>query len=71
MHGIGRNGSLSIAHWRVLFLGAGAITTFAGVIFYIAMPAGPHNAWFLTAEEKILAEKRLASQHDGGDTTSF
>lgn len=35
------------------------------------MPAGPHNAWFSTAEEKILAQKRLASQHDGGDKTSF
>ena len=71
MYGIGENSSLSIAPWRVLFLVAGAITVFAGVLFYIAMPDGPHNAWFLTAEEKVLADKRLASQHDGGDKTSF
>lgn len=71
MYGIGQNTSLGIASWRVLFLVAGGITVFAGVLFYVAMPAGPQNAWFLTAEEKVLAEKRLASEHDGGDKTSF
>lgn len=54
-----------------MFLVAGSITVFAGVLFYVAMPAGPGNAWFLTAEEKLIAEKRLASQHDGGDKTTF
>ena len=71
MYGIGENSHLAIAPWRVMFLVAGSITVFAGMTFYIAMPAGPANAWFLNAEEKILAAKRLASQHDGGDKTSF
>ena len=71
MYGIGENSTLSLAPWRVMFLVAGGITIFAGILFYIAMPAGPANAWFLNAEEKILAARRLASQHDGGDKTNF
>ena len=71
MYGIGQNSSLAIAPWRVMFLIAGGITIFAGTLFYIAMPAGPADAWFLNAEEKVLAAKRLASQHDCGDKTSF
>jgi hypothetical protein len=71
MYGIGKKASLAIAPWRVMFLVAGGITIFAGILFYVAMPAGPANAWFLSTEEKVLAEKRLASQHDGGDKTNF
>lgn len=71
MYGIGEHSNLAIAAWRVMFLIAGGITVFAGILFYVAMPAGPENAWFLTAEERIIAAKRLASQHDGGDKTSF
>lgn len=71
MYGIGENSTLSIAPWRVMFLVAGGITIFAGILFYVAMPAGPGNAWFLNAEERVLAAKRLASQHDGGDKTNF
>ena len=71
MYGIGENSHLTIAPWRVMFLVAGGITIFAGIAFFFAMPAGPAKAWFLNAEEKLIAEKRLASQHDGGDKTSF
>jgi MFS family permease len=71
MYGIGERKDLAIAAWRVMFLVAGGITVFAGILFFFAMPAGPETAWFLTAEDKVIAAKRLASQHDGGDKTSF
>ncbi|PIA99000.1 putative transporter [Cercospora beticola] len=72
MYGIGENLShLSIAPWRLMFLLCGAVTIFAGIIFFLLMPAGPGTAWFLTPDERIVAAKRLASQHDGGDKTSF
>ncbi|KAF7194098.1 putative transporter [Pseudocercospora fuligena] len=72
MYGIGENLShLSIQPWRLMFLLCGAVTVFAGILFFVAMPAGPETAWFLTADEKVVAAKRLASQHDGGDKTSF
>lgn len=71
MYGIGENSTLSIQPWRVMFLAAGSITVCAGILFYLAMPAGPATAWFLSPEERIIASKRLASQHDGGDKLSF
>ncbi|KAK4505389.1 hypothetical protein PRZ48_003352 [Zasmidium cellare] len=72
MYGIGENLShLSLQPWRIMFLVAGGITIFAGIIFFLLMPAGPDTAWFLTPEERIIAARRLASQHDGGDKTSF
>lgn len=71
MYGIGERGDLAIAPWRVMFLVAGGITVAAGIIFFCAMPAGPATAWFFTAEEKVIAARRMASQHDGGDKTTF
>lgn len=71
MYGIGEHSHLALAAWRVMFLIAGGITVFAGILFFFAMPSGPDKAWFLTAEERMIAAKRLASQHDGGDKTSF
>lgn len=71
MYGIGENSTLSIQPWRLMFLVAGAITILAGILFYVAMPAGPATAWFLTPEDRIIGAKRLASQHDGGDKTTF
>lgn len=71
MYGIGENSTLSIQPWRVMFIVAGSITVFAGILFYFLMPAGPATAWFLTADEKMIAARRLASQHDGGDKTNF
>lgn len=71
MYGIGQYTRLAVAAWRVMFLICGGITVFAGILFYVGMPARPENAWFLTAEERVVAAKRLASEHDGGDKTSF
>lgn len=71
MYGIGENLShLSVQPWRLMFLSCGAVTVFAGILFFFAMPAGPETAWFLTADERAVAAKRLASQHDGGDKVS-
>lgn len=71
MYGIGKNTSLSIAPWRVLFLICGALTILAGIGFFILMPSGPKDAWFLTAREKEVLSWRLAKDADGGDKTSF
>lgn len=70
MYGIGQ-GNTSLAPWRVMFIVCGAMTSFFGVLFYFFMPAGPETAWFLNAEERIAAAKRLASEHDGGDKQNF
>lgn len=72
MYGIGEHlNHLSLAPWRIMFLLCGAITIFAGILFFCAMPSGPDTAWFLTPSERRIASQRLFSQHDGGDKTSF
>ncbi|KAH7035851.1 major facilitator superfamily transporter [Microdochium trichocladiopsis] len=71
MYGIGHNSSLALQPWRTMFLVCGAMTTFAGLLFYFLMPNGPKDAWFLTAREKEVLSLRMAKDRDGGDKTSF
>lgn len=71
MYGIGISSHISVDPWRAMFIIAGAVTVFAGLLFFFGMPANVDKAWFLTPEERIVAAKRLAGQHDGGDKTSF
>ncbi|KAF4122828.1 Major Facilitator Superfamily [Geosmithia morbida] len=71
MYGIGRNSSLSIAPWRVMFLVCGALTTVSGVAFFILMPHGPKDAWFLNERQKQVLAARMAQDREGGDKTSF
>ncbi|KAF7556800.1 hypothetical protein G7Z17_g1125 [Cylindrodendrum hubeiense] len=71
MYGIGKNTSLSLAPWRTLFLVCGALTTAAGVAFFVLMPTGPKDAWFLTPREKEVLSLRMAKDREGGDKTSF
>ncbi|KAJ5123146.1 hypothetical protein N7448_009243 [Penicillium atrosanguineum] len=71
MYGIGKNGSLSIAPWRILFIVCGALTVVAGIGFFMLMPNGPKDAWFLNAREKEVLSLRLAQDREGGDKTSF
>lgn len=71
MYGIGKNSSLPIAPWRVLFIICGVITSAAGVLFFFLMPNGPKDAWFLNAREREVLSLRMAQDRDGGDKSSF
>ena len=71
MYGIGKNSSLPIAPWRVLFIICGAITSAAGVAFFFLMPNGLKDAWFLSAREREVLSLRMAQDRDGGDKSSF
>lgn len=71
MYGIGKNKSLTIAPWRVLFIICGALTVAAGIGFFLLMPSGPKNAWFLNEREKKVLTLRLAAEREGGDKTTF
>ncbi|KAJ6442772.1 threonine ammonia-lyase precursor [Purpureocillium lavendulum] len=71
MYGIGKNDKLALAPWRTLFLVCGAITTFAGILFYFYMPSGSNDAWFLTERQKQILSMRMAKDREGGDKTSF
>ncbi|KAJ3954395.1 hypothetical protein N0V92_009115 [Colletotrichum tropicale] len=71
MYGIAKNTALSLAPWRTLFLVCGAITSASGVVFYLFMPNGPKDAWFLTPRQKQVLSMRMAKDREGGDKTSF
>lgn len=71
MYGIGKNNSLALAHWRVMFIVCGAMTVASGIAFYFLMPNGPNDAWFLNAREKEVLSLRMARDREGGDKTSF
>lgn len=71
MYGIGKNSSLTLAPWRVLFLICGALTSAAGVFFFILMPNGPKDAWFLDARQKEVLSLRMVQDREGGDKTNF
>ncbi|OHF04260.1 major facilitator superfamily transporter [Colletotrichum orchidophilum] len=70
MYGIAKN-THALAPWRVLFLICGAITSAAGIFFYLFMPNGPKDAWFLNERQKQVLSMRMAKDREGGDKTSF
>lgn len=49
----------------------GALTAVAGVVFYLLMPGGPKDCWFLTLREKEVLSLRMARDREGGYKTSF
>ncbi|GKU09060.1 unnamed protein product [Fusarium langsethiae] len=71
MYGIGKNESLAIAPWRVLFIVCGALTVAAGIPFYLYMPNGPRDAWFLNDRQKHILSLRMVQDREGGDKTHF
>ena len=71
MYGLGKRPHMAIAPWRVLFLVFGGLTVVAGIEFFLFMPVGPNDAWFLTPREKEVLSARMAQDRDGGDKTSF
>lgn len=71
MYGVGKLQNPTIAPWRILFLICGALTTASGVLFYLAMPATPHQAWFLTSREKKIVLTRMEQDREGGDKTKL
>lgn len=71
MYGIGKNGSISLASWRVLFLICGALTAASGVLFMLWMPINPDSAWFFNDKEKLIVAERMANDRESGDQTNF
>ncbi|KAG6008079.1 hypothetical protein E4U54_008742, partial [Claviceps lovelessii] len=56
------SGHSSLASWRLLFLVEGLPVLVMAVVAYFAMPNSPHDAWFLTEDEKRVALAREVRQ---------
>ncbi|KAG5982571.1 hypothetical protein E4U55_001718 [Claviceps digitariae] len=56
------SGHTDLAGWRLLFLVEGLPVLVMAVVAYFAMPNSPHDAWFLTEDEKRVALTRQVKQ---------
>ncbi|XWX00450.1 hypothetical protein V2A60_008470 [Cordyceps javanica] len=60
------SGHSHLANWRLLFLVEGIPVLIMSVVTYFAMPNSPHDAWFLTEDEKRVALARGVRQAGKG-----
>lgn len=71
-YGIGTIDTTVIAHWKLLFLILGAITSFYGIVLFALLPDSPAKAIFLTHNERAIAVQRTLKNKTGVmDTGTF
>lgn len=63
-YGIGHI-SASVAHWQLIFLILGAVTSGYGVILFILLPDSPAKALFLNKKERAIAVQRTLENKTG------
>ncbi|CAI7630229.1 unnamed protein product [Penicillium pancosmium] len=63
-YGFGQITSGSLARWQYIYILAGGLTFLFG-LWCCTMPNSPVSAWFLTAEERIVAVERLRKGQTG------
>jgi MFS family permease len=57
--------------WKWIYVILGSCALFAGILVMALLPATPMKAWFLTAQEKRIAVRRLMSNNTGIHTRKF
>lgn len=71
-YGIGTIDTTVIAHWKLLFLILGAITSFYGIVLFTLLPDSPAKAIFLKRNERAIAVQRTLKNKTGVmDTGTF
>ncbi|KKK23400.1 putative MFS transporter, partial [Aspergillus ochraceoroseus] len=63
-YGFGQISSGALTRWQYIYIVAGALTFLFG-LWCCAMPNSPVSAWFLTAEERVVAVERLRKGQTG------
>ena len=64
-YGIGTINASVIAHWKLLFLILGAITSFYGIVLFAMLPDSPAKAIFLEHNERAIAVQRTLKNKTG------
>ncbi|KAI0748380.1 MFS general substrate transporter [Daedaleopsis nitida] len=57
--------------WQWLMIITGVITFVVAVLFWFFFPDSPANAWFLTAEERVVAIERIKVNQAGVENKHF
>lgn len=63
-YGIGHVGA-SVAHWQLIFLILGAVTSGYGIILLILLPDSPAKAIFLNKKQRAIAVQRTRENKTG------
>lgn len=64
-YGVGKITTSSLAHWRLLFLILGGVTSAYGVLLFLLLPDSPAKARFLNKDERIIAVQRTLENKTG------
>ncbi|KAJ5163906.1 uncharacterized protein N7500_005736 [Penicillium coprophilum] len=64
-YGIGTINTSAIAHWKLLFLILGAITSTYGLVLFVMLPDSPTKAIFLKPDERVIAVQRTLTNKTG------
>lgn len=64
-YGIGTINTTVIAHWKLLFLILGAITSSYGLVLFVLLPDSPAKAIFLKPNERAIAVQRTLKNKTG------
>lgn len=64
-YGIGTINTTVIAHWKLLFLILGAITSTYGLVLFVLLPDSPAKAIFLKPNERAIAVQRTLKNKTG------
>lgn len=64
-YGIGTINTSVVAHWKLLFLILGAITSFYGLVLLALLPDSPTKAVFLKPNERAIAVQRTLKNKTG------
>ncbi|OBT82514.1 hypothetical protein VE02_09591 [Pseudogymnoascus sp. 03VT05] len=64
-YGIGHINTTSIAHWKLIFLILGAVTSAYAVVLFLFLPDSPAKAVFLTPKERAIAVQRTLENKTG------
>lgn len=60
---------LGLHGWQWIFIVEGSATVVIGIVSIFALPDGPGNAWFLTAEERKIGKARVETDTNSNPVT--
>ncbi|CDR40209.1 CYFA0S04e05952g1_1 [Cyberlindnera fabianii] len=64
-------GKWDIPSWKVVYIVIGLCNLLLAAAFYFHIPDTPAGAWFLTAEEKLMAVERIRNNQQGYGNKKF
>ncbi|KXG48527.1 Major facilitator superfamily domain, general substrate transporter [Penicillium griseofulvum] len=64
-YGIGNINTTAIAHWKLLFLILGTVTSTYGLVLFVMLPDSPAKAIFLKPDQRAIAVHRTLSNKTG------